>query len=109
MAADWCVCSGDLDVLGLGSVLDGVVVVCRLGVCLGHGLVFLLLGCVDLDIEVVEQVLRGLELRCGLSACEQLEVLVLLNLKGDNVVNLQESNQVIRVGAQLLLPVGFLL
>lgn len=60
VAADWCLGSGGLDVLGLGSVFDGVIVVSGLGFCFGHGLVLFLLRRVDLDLEVIEPVLRRL-------------------------------------------------
>lgn len=105
-----CASVGLLD-LWLGGVFDGVVVLSRLVVCFGHRLVLLLLRRVNLNLKVVDWLfVRKLYRKRGmLLVCEQLELLVLDSLHSNNVVDFQKGDQVVRVGAQLLLPVNLFL
>lgn len=41
--------------------------------------------------------------------CEQLEMLILHCLDGNDVVDFQESDQVVRISAQLLVPLDLFL
>lgn len=80
-------------------------------VCLRHWLILLFLWRVNLNLKVVDRLFtRGLDWsRSVLLVCEQLKLFVLDSLHSNDVVDFQKGNQVVGVGAQLLLPVNLFL
>ena len=94
-AAEGCV---GLPCFWLGGVFDSVVVLGGLFVVgLEHLLVFLSLGRVDFNFEIVDWLFAWLGSRCSvlLAVCEQLKMLVLDTLHSNDMVDFQKGNQVV--------------